>query len=187
MKFYLKIILLLFLSVSCSQIVYTCQGDDTTPTRIIINADEDDFWAEHHFPYGSAEFGSAEKAFMSWDRIDEGDVSYYDGYLYFFTRNEREQLDEVGVKDDVNLALTYDYEAMRVTGSFESYTVTTMDPDKYQSDGSGGWINYARPYTYSRSAAEVVCETWLDFPIDIVINPESPNMAEKTFDVDVTY
>ncbi len=187
MKFYLKITLLLFLSASCSQIVYTCQGVDPTPTRITINADEDDFWAQHYFPYGSAEFGSAEKAFMSWDRVDEGDVSYYDGYLYFYTRNEREQLDEAGVKDTVTLALTYDYEALRVTGSFESYTITTMDPDKYQSDGSGGWINYARPYTYSRSATEVVCETWLDFPIDIELNPDSPNMAEKTFDVDVTY
>ena len=176
---------ILFL-LSLYQVTAYC-ADEKQLTKIVLKGNEDDFYGNFYWPYGSANFGSAENAFMSWERIDENNVGYYEGFLYFVSRNEKEQIDDVGVKDTIEFDLTYDLEAMKATGSLSYYTITTMDYDRFQPGDGGDWLNYANPQWHSKSAKEVVCEVWMYIEIDWELDPEYPTFIEKIVPVDVTF
>lgn len=184
MRFISKLSLLFILLLSTQITIALCSDEISSVT---ITGDEDDFYANYRWPFGSADFGSADNAFMAWERLDENDVAYYEGFLYFYSRCEREQISDPNVKDTVSFNLVYDYEQMKVTGSINYYSITVMDFDKMQYGEGGDWLNYASPQWYSRSAKWVKCEAWMDFSIDESLNQDNPDFFEITLPVDVTF
>ena len=124
---------------------------------------------------------------MTWEEFKEGEVTYHDGFIHFIARNDREQLDEEGVKDSVQFDLVYDLVENRVYGTLTGYAVTTMDFDKYQFH-EGSWVHYAYPQTYGRGLVNAVCEAWVEIPIDFELTSDSYLMKfEEVIDVDVTF
>ena len=184
MFFKLSFIVILFTSFLC---VGAYCADDPKLAKVVLAGDEDDFWGEFYWPWGSATFSDPETAFMTWEKIIENDVTYHGGFLFFIARNDREQLDEEGVKDSVQFDLTYDLLENRVYGTLTGYAVTTMDFDKHKTQ-DGDWLHYASPQTYGRELISAVCDARVDIPVDFELKPDGYMMKfEENIDVDVTF
>ena len=103
-------------------------GDDREPLVIEVNAAADHLWGEMRWPWYAteSEIKSGEKEpYLEWESQKVGDVTYSEGWMKHWAKIDSEQYDIEGVRDEVDLRITFDLEDQTATGSLTGFYAST--------------------------------------------------------------
>jgi hypothetical protein len=157
------------------------------PKIIILDASTDDLQGYMRWPWGVTESqveSGDKQPFMKWNETTEGDTTFYEGWMNFYTRLDKEQKDLEGARDDARLQLVFDAEQLTIKGSLNAHIVTAFKwPCQYFE---GEFATFGCPDDYGDDILEGLGEGWIEGDINIPLEENYKNSWRFDTEVPMT-
>jgi len=161
------------------------EGSD--PKIIVVDASTDYLQGYMRWPWGvyKSQIESGDKQpFMKWEETQEGDTTFYAGWMNHYARLDREQKDLEGARDDVRLQLTFDAEQLTLKGSLNAHIVTAVKPIGEYWEGEFATFGFTGDF--GDKILEGLCEGWIEGDIDIPLVEVYKNSWQFSTEVPMT-